>query len=77
MKTDSVTTFTNNKISFDLEKRIESLTAGTLPYYNSLFKELYQANRQNAEILCDFIGTECNYQNIKTSTKLTHIKIIC
>jgi len=65
-----------NKIS-DLEKRIELLTSDILPYYNSIFKELCNANAQNAEILCDFIMTEYNNQNIKTNTKLTHIKIIC
>jgi hypothetical protein len=70
-------TLRKNKISYDLEKRIESLTACALPYYNSIFKDLYQANRKNAEILCDFISTEYTNQNIKTSTKLTHIKVIC
>ena len=68
--------FGNNKNNFDLEKKIESMTAG-IRYYHSLLKELHQANRQNAETLCDFIITESNNQNIKTSTKLTHIKIIC
>jgi integrase len=70
-------TLRKNKISDDLEKRIGSLTACALPYYNSIFKDLYQANRKNAEILCDFISTEYTNQNIKTSTKLTHIKVIC
>src|SRR5437867_11965385 len=61
----------------DLAKRIESLTFGALPYYKSILKNLYQANRQNTQILCDFITMEHENQNIKISTKLTHIKIIC
>jgi hypothetical protein len=39
-------TMGKNKISTDLEKRIELLTADTLPYYNSIFMDFYQANRQ-------------------------------
>lgn len=69
--------FLHNKNNFDLAKRIESLTAGSLPYYKSLFEDLCHANAQNGEILCDFITMEHESQNIKTSTKLTHIKIIC
>jgi poly(3-hydroxyalkanoate) synthetase len=70
-------TQSKNKVSFDIERKIDSLTSDSLPYYNSVFKELYLANRLNAQILCDFIVAEINNQNIKTSTKLTHIKLLC
>jgi len=69
-------TQSKNKISFDIERKIDSLTSDSLPFYNSVFKELCLANRLNAQILCDFIAAEVNNQNIKASTKLTHIKII-
>jgi integrase len=60
----------------DLE-RIDSLTALALPYYNSIFKQLARSNKYNAKIVCDFITTEHNEQNVKLGTRLTHIKIIC
>jgi Phage integrase, N-terminal SAM-like domain len=61
----------------DLEKRIDILTASALAYYNSIFKQLARSNPNNAQILCDFITTEYNEQNMKLGTRLTHIKIIC
>jgi hypothetical protein len=73
----SVTAPSKFKVSSILERKIDSLTAGALPYYNSIFKKLYQKNSQNAVILCDFITAEYTNQNIKPSTKLTHIKIVC
>jgi len=38
---------------------------------------MFRKNKQNAKILCDFIMSEIDNQNIKVSTKLTHLKIIC
>jgi len=66
----------DKNFSFDMEKKIDSLTTDSLPYYHHIFNDLLQSNRQNAELLCDFIIAETDAQNIKTSTKLTHIKII-
>jgi len=67
-------TINNDNCKYDTEKEIDSLTTD---YYNSIFKDLYRANKQNAQILCDFIIAEINNQNIRISTKLTHIKILC
>jgi integrase len=72
-----VTTFRKIENALDLERKIDSLTVDALPYYNSVFKKMLQLNSLNAGILCDFIMAEYISQNIKTSTKLTHIKIIC
>ena len=58
-------------------KKIDLLTAGALPYYNSLFKNVFQKNKQNAKIICDFIISEIDNQNIKVSTKITHLKVLC
>jgi vacuolar-type H+-ATPase subunit C/Vma6 len=58
-------------------KKIDLLTADALPYYNSLFKNVFQKNKQNAKIICDFIISEIDNQNIKVSTKLTHLKVLC
>jgi integrase len=66
-----------NRITYNIEEKIDSLTSDALPYYNSIFKNLCSLNRYNAKIICDFITDEINNQNIKTTTKLTHIKILC
>src|ERR671911_1352243 len=60
-----------------LEKTIDSLTASSLPYYNSIFKRLAKSNPKNAQMVCDFITAEYNEQNVKLGTRLAHIKIIC
>jgi integrase len=65
-----------NKINSDIENDIELLTSDALHYYNSVLKYLYLANKQNAKLLCDFIKTEIDNQNIASSTKLTHIKLL-
>jgi hypothetical protein len=64
-------------IAQDLEGKIDSLTAGALPYFNSIFKQLAFVNPRNAAILCEFVTAEHNERNVKLSTRLTHIKIIC
>ena len=61
----------------ELEERIDLMTAGSLPYFKSLIKKMLTVNLRNAELLCDFIICEYNTQNIKFSTKMTHIKVIC
>ena len=61
----------------NLDKTIDSLTASSLPYYNSIFKQLAKSNPKNAQIVCDFITMEYNEQNMKLGTRLVHIKIIC
>jgi integrase len=63
-------------ITPDIETKIDSLTAGALPYFNSIFKQIALVNQQNAEILCEFITAEYNERNVKFSTRLVHIKII-
>jgi len=47
-----------------LEKKIDSITALALPYYNSIFKQLAKSNPDNTQIVCDFITTEYNEQNV-------------
>lgn len=62
-----------------LDKSIDFLTAGSPPYFHSIFIKMASANPENAKLLCKFLSSECNncYINIKPSTKQTHIKIIC
>lgn len=60
-----------------IHQEIDSLTAGTLPYFNSIFKHMAFSNPLNAHMLCQFVIAEYNEQNVKLSTRLTHIKIIC
>jgi integrase len=69
-------TLIRNK-NYSTKKIIDLLTSDALPYYNSLLKNLFQKNKKNAKILCDFIMSEIDNQNIKVSTKLTHLKILC
>ncbi len=61
----------------DLEERIDLIIEGSLLYFNSLFKKMLLTNFTNAELLSDFIISEYNIQNIKFSTKMTYIKVIC
>lgn len=53
-------------IAVEVEKRIDSLSAGALPYYTSLFKRMSLANCKNAEILCDFLTAEYNRRTLNT-----------
>jgi hypothetical protein len=48
----------------DLEKRIGSLTASALPHYRSIFKQLARLNPKNAQLVCDFMATDYNEQNV-------------
>jgi hypothetical protein len=48
----------------DLEKRIGSLIASALAYNRSIFKQLARLNPKNAQMICDFIATDYNEQNI-------------
>jgi hypothetical protein len=67
----------SNEAVLDLEKNIESICKGASSYYSSLFKKMSFKNPKNAKILYEFLITEQNYQNVKLSTKITHIKAIC
>jgi len=59
-----------------LEKNIESIIEGSLPYYKSIFKQILLSNLSNADILYNFLLAEQNEKNVKLSTKTTHLKII-
>ncbi|HJS64335.1 MAG TPA: tyrosine-type recombinase/integrase, partial [Nitrososphaeraceae archaeon] len=65
-------------INIELEKKFYLITKGasTLAFFNS-FKKMSLANIQNANILYNFIITEQNHTNVKLSTRLTYIKVIC
>jgi hypothetical protein len=49
---------TTKSPSSDLEKRIDSLTAGAKPYFNSIFRTLALANPQKAHVLYQFLTVE-------------------
>jgi integrase len=68
---------TTVSLSKDLETSINSLTAGALPYFRNIFRQLALENPQNAGTLCQFLITEHTERNIKLSTRIAHIKIIC
>ena len=65
------------EISLELEKRIYSITKGasTSAFFN-YFKNMASTNIQNANILYDFIITEQNHTNVRSSTRLSY-KVIC
>lgn len=73
---DASANLTKNIDTEKLEKNIESIISGSLPYYKSIFKQTLLANPQNANTLYNFLLTEQNEKNVKLSTKTTHIKII-
>lgn len=64
-------------IQSDLGRKIEAHTEGALHYFRSIFQKMADANPQNAKMLCEFISVEFNERNIKFSSRLTQIKIIC
>ena len=66
------------EVGLELEKKIYSITKGasSSAYFN-YFKNMASTNIQNANILYDFIITEQNHTNVKLSTRLSYIKVIC
>ena len=66
------------EVGLELEKKIYSITKGasSSAYFN-YFKNMASTNIQNANILYDFITTEQNYINVKLSTRISYIKVIC
>lgn len=59
-----------------LEKNIDGIIKGALPYFESIFKQILSANPSNAMLLYNFLLVEQNERNVKLSTKTTHIKVI-
>ena len=57
-----------------LEKNIENIIPGSLPYFQSIFKQMLWANQQNADTLYTFLFREHNERNVKLGTKITYIK---
>jgi predicted component of type VI protein secretion system len=66
------------ELSLELEKKFYSITKGapTSAYFNYV-KNMASTNIQNANILYDFIITEQNHTNVRLSTRLSYIKVIC
>ena len=64
--------------SLELEKKVYSITKGaSSSAYSNYFKNMASANIQNANILYDFIVSEQNHINVKLSTRISYIKVIC
>ena len=59
-----------------LERNIEGIIKGALPYFESIFKQILSANPNNAMLLYNFLLVEQIERNVKLSTKTTHIKVI-
>ena len=61
----------------DSEKKIRYIFQGSHHLYlDSIFKKMSSTNLQNAKIVYEFLITEHNLQNVKSSTTLTHIKTL-
>ena len=66
------------EVGLELEKKIYSITKGaSSSAYSNYFKNMASTNIQNANILYDFITTEQNHINVKLSTRISYIKVIC
>lgn len=75
---DSLVAIGRKEQSLELEKKIYSITKGaSTSAYCNYFKNMASTNIQNANILYDFIITEQNHTNVKLSTRLSYIKVIC
>ena len=62
---NSNTTLTENYPK-EIEEKIGSLIAESLPYYKSIFKEMFLANQNNAMLLYYFLVTEKKRTQHKT-----------
>src|SRR5918992_4125117 len=60
-----------------MEKEIDRLTLGAPQYFKSIVMKMANANLQNAETVCEFISSETSERNLKLSSRLTKIKILC
>ncbi len=74
---DSSVAVGRKELSLELEKKIYSITKGASSAFFNYFKNMASANIQNANILYDFIITEQNHTNVKLSTRISYIKVIC
>jgi integrase len=75
LKTSEITLTEENPIP-ELGKEIDSLTEID-GYIRSLFRKIATANIRNAKILCEFVMSEYREQNLKLSSRQSHIKIMC
>lgn len=65
-------------ISSELEKKIYSITKGaSTSAYSNYLKNMALNNSPNANIIYDFIITEQNHTDVKLSTRLSYIKVLC
>ncbi|HEX7141356.1 MAG TPA: hypothetical protein VF222_02640 [Nitrososphaeraceae archaeon] len=75
---DSSVAVGRKELSLELEKKIYSITKGaSSSAFFKYFKNMASANIQNTNILYDFIITEQNHTNVKLSTRISYIKVIC
>jgi hypothetical protein len=63
--------------SSELEEKVNRLTESAPQYFKSIVMKMANANLQNAETLCEFISSETSERNLKLSSRLTKIKILC
>lgn len=64
-------------LSPEVEERVNQLTEGAPQYFQSILLKMAHASPQNAKTLCEFISVETSERNLKLSSKLTKIKILC
>ncbi len=64
-------------INSDLEKKIDQLVGGAPQYFKSILTKMAHASLENARTLCEFITVETSERNLKPSSRLTKIKILC
>jgi hypothetical protein len=63
--------------NFQFEKKIDQLTNGATQYFRTILLKMANANPQNVQTLCEFISAETSERNLKLSSRLTKIKILC
>jgi hypothetical protein len=64
-------------ISNELETKIDSITQyNSKPYFRQALKRLAAVNKENANVICDYILAEQAEINIKESTKEGKIKVL-
>jgi site-specific recombinase XerD len=70
-------TETKISINSELEKKVDQLVGAAPQYFKSILTRMAHASLRNAQTLCEFITIETSERNLKLSSRLTKIKILC
>lgn len=65
-----------DKLIIELEKKIDSITSGAEPHYNSIFKKMLYGNYENTNLFFSMLEEDINQYNRKLNTTLIQIEVM-